>query len=470
MAMAWLGLTGCASDWDAARAARTGLLSDAQASEGVPLSASASRAMEGFSSLPDHGQFALRDNSRKPQVRGAHTAYPVRLSEEHALNAARAGGRLIVNAPNGETIALEYERHVAHADGNWTWIGRGPNQTDAIITFGDAAVFGSLPRISGEPLRLTMGGGRAWLVDTDSDKLPNRNRAVTRADGVDYLVPAKSKAEIARNKASTATFPSDSSITYFAEPSTIDLVVGYTPGFAASLGGTPRAVTRIHYLVDVANQAYANSMIDATLRLAGVIQIDYPDNTDNKQALEEISGRGPRGTRDRAFAALNAARETYRADLVSLLRHFHAPQNNGCGIAWMIGGGQAGIAPDDAVYGYSVVSDGADLDEGDGGTYFCRDESLVHELGHNMGQAHNIEDSGVPGVDAYAYGHRETIAGGFYTVMAYQLPAGNQSAILHFANPNVEYEGRPTGIMDASDNARSMNRALPAIAGFREAP
>lgn len=466
-AIACLALTGCASDWDAARAARPGLLSDAQASERIAPSAGAGR--EGFASLPDRGQLTARDNSRRLQVRGAHTAYPVRLSEEHALNAAHEGGRLIFDAPDGQTIALEYERHVAHPDGNWSWIGRGPNQADAIITFGDAAVFGSLPRNFGEPLRLTMGGGRAWLVDTDSNDLPDRNRAATRTDGVDYLVPSKSKAEIARNKASTATFPSDPSITFFGELSTIDLVVGYTTGFADSLGGTSQALTRIHYLVDIANQTYANSRVDATLRLAGAVRIDYPDNTDNKQALEEVSGRGPRGTRDRAFAALRAARETHRADLVSLVRHFNAPQNNGCGIAWMIGGGQAGISPDDAAYGYSVVSDGADVDESDGGTYFCRDESLVHEIGHNMGQAHNIEDSGASGIDAYSYGHRDTIAGGFYTVMAYQLPQGDQIGIRHFANPYVDYDGRPTGIANVSDNVRSMHRTLPIVAEFRHA-
>src|SRR3546814_15131477 len=66
---------------------------------------------------------------------------------------------------------------------------------------------------------------------------------------------------------------------------------------------------------------------------------------------------------------------------------------------------------------YSVVSDGTDLDEGDDNTYFCREETLAHELGHNMGQAHNDEDSDTTGVHAYSYGYRETSSIGFYTVM-----------------------------------------------------
>lgn len=461
-------LAGCASDWDAARAtaASAGARSPDSASGPV-----VPRAFVEFASLPDRGELAAPDTTRDAVTRGAYTAYPVRLSEQHALNAARAGGRLLVSALDGQVIALDYERHVEHPDGNWTWIGRDANRADAIITFGDKAAFGVLPRTRGGSLRLTMAGGRAWLVATDSDMLGDGNRAVTRSGEADYLVPPKLVPEAASNKATTATSPSDASITFFAENSTIDVVVGYSTGLAAALGGQSQAVTRITHLVDIANQSYANSVINATLRLAGTVPVDYPDATDNKDALQRLSGRGEEGhvAVDSAFAALRTARETHRADLVALVRHFRAPQNNGCGIAWLIGGGQTGIEPGDAAYGYSVVSDGLDLDESDGGTYFCRDESLVHELGHNMGQAHNAQDSDKPGVHAYSYGYREAAPEGFYTTMAYRLTSGGQTAIRHFANPNISYDGRPTGIVNVSDNARSMNQVLPAVAAFRVA-
>src|SRR3546814_14789314 len=75
---------------------------------------------------------------------------------------------------------------------------------------------------------------------------------------------------------------------------------------------------------------------------------------------------------------------------------------------------------------YSVVSDGTDLDEGDDNTYFCREETLAHDLGHNMGQAHNDEDSDTTGVHAYSYGYRETSSIGFYTVLAYPQADGSQ--------------------------------------------
>src|SRR3546814_876069 len=154
--------------------------------------------------------------------------------------------------------------------------------------------------------------------------------------------------------------------------------------------------------------------------------------------------------------------------MVWLVRAVRTPENAGCGIAGLIGGEETGISQADGPFGYSVVSDGTDLDEGDDNTYFCREETLAHELGHNMGQAHNDEDSDTTGVHAYSYGYRETSSIGFYTVMAYPQADGSQFAIRRFANPNVTYLSRATGVANQSDNVRSLNQVMPIIATFRD--
>src|SRR5690606_13259947 len=208
------------------------------------------------------------------------------------------------------------------------------------------------------------------------------------------------------------------------------------------------------------------------VRLVKTLQVNYADNTDNGDALEKLtgykSGSGPI-TPDPAFDELRETRDEVGADLVSLVRAFRTPENAGCGIAWLLGGGQAGIDPDqDAEFGYSVVSDGTDLDEEDDNTYFCREETLAHELGHNMGQAHNEEDSSTSGLHAYSYGYREAASDGFYTVMAYPQADGDQFSIRHFANPNVDYMNRPTGVANQADTVRSLNQSMPIVATFRE--
>lgn len=469
-------LAGCTADWDSSRTSAKGLALRSSRPETASLqdrrsdSAAArigARGARGFASLTDRGEllaYAMPRDQRLAQKPG--TAFQVRLSEEHAFNAAHEGGRIVVPLPDGGSAALTYERHVEHPDGNWSWIGRDENGTDAVITFGEKAAFGTIPQSDGESWRLTMASGRSWLTKND------RNRIAAMGSGkrasTDALVPPDVAGDVSQSESPGA----HSNVTMMASDGalaavTVDVLVGYTNGLAAALGGQSQAVTRINNLIDITNQAYTNSGVNATVRLVGTQQVTYPDATDNGVALEEVSGQTQTGptTPNPAFAALRAARDTLRADLVVLLRDFQSPENNGCGIAWLIGSGQTGIEQADAPYGYSVVSDGSDLDGGD--TFFCRDESFAHEIGHNMGQAHNAENSTSSGVHSYSYGYRETFSTGFYTIMAYALTGANQTGIRYFANPNITFNGRPTGVANVSDNTRSMNQTMPIVATFR---
>ena len=97
----------------------------------------------------------------------------LQLSEAHALRAIGDGG-MVVNAPDGQPIRLKYERLVEHQDGNWSWIGRpdgSPNAPEAVLTFGEKAVFGSIPYGNQPALQVQTRAGRTWMVETDPRKL-----------------------------------------------------------------------------------------------------------------------------------------------------------------------------------------------------------------------------------------------------------------------------------------------------------
>lgn len=466
-------LCGCSSDWSAGLSdQRQAQRSGAAAAEGsapAPAPASAPRA---FARAPDLG--SLVQYPSKPVVRqtGAYTWHAAQLSEEHALRAT-VDGELQFDSPDGRRITLDYVRHVEHPDGNWSWIGRGQGGEDTVITFGEHAVFGTIPQQDEPALRLTMADGISWVVSADPKQLAEIDNAATRPEVMDFFIPPKlgtAAGSGGMTVAGATAVPASTTGTTI-----IDVLVGYTVGFASNLGGDSAALTRVHNLVDITNQAYVNSQVNAQLRLVHSMSVNYADATKNGLGLEELTGfKAPstQTTPAAAFAPLRQARETYGADLVVLVRRFQDPENEGCGIAWLIGGGRSGIAQRDEYFGYSVVSDGRDQGT-DGKTYFCREETFAHELGHNMGSQHDRanakKESGDVSYGAYDYsfGNKtDSATGNFYTVMAYG--DSGQTRYRVFSNPRTTYcGGYACGVENQSDNARSLNQTVGTIASFR---
>jgi peptidyl-Asp metalloendopeptidase len=430
-----------------------------------------------FATMPDHGTLLAYDRSQQPLHRGAQTYHAVQLSEAHAMNAAAPGKSIELPMPSGGTVRIDYLRHEEGLDGNWSWVGKTADGLDAVITFGESAVFGRIAQRDTEALRLTMSAGRSWLVESDPSKMLDGNLG-RDPDESDVLIPHNVVAAVIAKKRSAAAMTAAADEA--AGPAeTVDVVLGFTSGLVTKYGSAANANTRLANLVAITNQGYVNSLVTPRIRLVRTLEVSYIDTNSNDTALEALTGYTCSTTGCTAqtvpteLVPLRTARDTYGGDLVSLVRPFQAPQHQGCGIAWLLGGGGFTIDNTDAPFGYSVISDGTDVDEGDGRTYFCREETLSHELGHNMGQQHNIEDAGVPpdtGTHSYSYGYREATTTGFYTVMAYRLPNSSQFSINYFGNPSVNYAdtGRPTGTATA-DNARSLNLSMPLVVQFRNA-
>lgn len=494
LALSLIGLfAGCSADWhassrDTASQTRPAVAIPDQAQ--LPASLP-QRAPGGFASLPDRGDLVAYDHSRTPVRTKAYVWHPVEVSEEHAVRAI--GGELVLSAPNGEPIRLRYERHLEHKDGNWTWIGRPLGAlpgVEAIITFGEKAVFGTIPYGDRIPLNLTIEKGKAWLMETDG-------RAVATLDAAnpketDALLPPSLRKPMSRSggSLSSAAAPVAEAVPLDAT-TTVDVLLGYTAAFATRLGGQSQAHTRLTFITDVANQSFQNSQIDARVRLVKTVQVSYPDATPNKTALHELTGVactdsgceyvGPAV----ALQPLHTARDQYGADVVSLVRNFNYPENEGCGIAWVIGGGQSSYQASDEYAGMSVVSDSNGT--GGGGSfpddgYVCRTETLAHEIGHNLGSTHdratargtddsngdgNLLDPEEYGRYPYSFGYKTAAgAGNFFTVMAYG--DSGQSGYRVFSNPAItSCGGFACGFADSADNARSLRQTMPIAATFR---
>ena len=440
-------------------------------------------AGQAFASLPDRGELVAY-SAGDVRHDGAYTWHRAGLSEAHALRSI-VDGHLRLTTPSGELLDVQYDRHVEHGSGDWTWVGHAPGHPEqqTILTFGPHAAFGSIAQPDGLPLRLTVRNGVSWVVETDPRKVASIRNAATTPSRPDFHVPPKIHGLAPGADATGAGMPMASAPSMAqaaaATTTTVDLVLGYTAAFASDNGGASGAMTRLNFLVDVANTAYTNSGISAKVRLVKALQVNYTDASSNEDTLEKLtgydSGSNTQTTPDPAFNALRAAREQYGADLVSMVRSYRDPENDGCGIAWLIGGGQSGVATSDSYFGYSVVSDGTDQGT-DGKTYYCLDETLAHEMGHNMGAAHDADtskgddgtlDADEYGAYPYSFGYKTTSStGNFYTVMAY----GDTGQHLYriFSDPRSTFcGGRACGNANNADNARTLSQTIPTIAKFR---
>jgi peptidyl-Asp metalloendopeptidase len=426
-------------------------------------------AAKSIANAPDHGALVSYQNNGAPTKReGAFTYYPVAISEAHALKAL-VTGELSMPMPDGSQVKIKYERHDESPDGNWTWIGRvvgGDPRQEAIVTFGEKAVFASIPQAHGAPLSIQTRNGALFAVQTDASKLKSPNKGHN-----DMLVPAAlAVREAAAAQVQANAQVSQNAISQNAPPTaanTVDVAIGYTAGYRAFYGSQSATTTRLTFLVQVGNQAYSNSVINGYLRLVSATEVAYTDSTSNQTALHELTGSN--GTANVAIPAsltpLRTARDQYGADIAILVRDFQQPEHQGCGVAWLIGANQKEIIPSDASWAYAVVSDGDDAGT-DGQSYFCAPETLVHEASHLMGSAHDRANSTTTtGRYPYSYGYKTT-NGNFYTVMAYGDEG--QTAYRVFSNPNLTIcGGNACGIANEADNARSLNQTIALVAQFR---
>jgi len=198
----------------------------------------------------------------------------------------------------------------------------------------------------------------------------------------------------------------------------IDVMVLYSKGLRQQLGSRELMEAKIQHLIDLANSSYDNSNIGARLRLVHSQEVDYDDTINQQDALDALTNNTG------VFKGVEGLRDTYGADQVTLLRKY-LHSHDGCGLAWLI----KHNTPQD---GYAVVRNG-EIKNGHK-TYYCPDTSYAHELGHNMGCAHDRDHAHSQGKYSYSYGHwfQGTDDNWYRTIMSYACKNHNCSQIEYF--------------------------------------
>ena len=301
---------------------------------------------------------------------------------------------------------------------NLTWRGKLTDKKfsgDVVITQ-NGGVFSGIIYSPDAVYEIVAIGDKHFLVELDQSLFPEC------AGGV--------KGEEAHGKSQLGSGPATDS------GDRIDVLVVYTAAVRDAAGGDAQAQTLAQQSIDATNTAYINSRIRQRVRLVGA----------QLTALVETGSFSTELSNLRADAATATARDATRADLVAMLTTSTAA----CGIGYLMG-----ALPGNPVNGYTVTAR----------TCAVGNLSFAHELGHNMASHHNPENGGTA-IFPYGYGHY--VNGSYRTVMSYVDPCtAGCTRVAYFSNPNVIFNGVPTGIDNARDNARSINNTADSIANYR---
>lgn len=256
----------------------------------------------------------------------------------------------------------------------------------------------------------------------------------------------------ASSTASTPAATRAANMTPNAGP-TIDVMVLYTTDVKNAQGGPAQTQAFIDQAIAVTNQTYANSGINQRINLVHAEEVSYPESGD----LETDLGR-LRGTSDGFLDNIHAIRDSYGADMVSLI-----VQNSSggvCGIAYLMTTVSTSFAPN----AFSVVQSDCAVDN----------LSFPHELGHNMGATHDWYIDGSTQPYPYMHGYVNT-AGKWRTVMAYNNECADSGFVCqrlpYWSNPDLLYLGDPMGVPEgsfhAADNRKVLNNTASTVAQFR---
>jgi hypothetical protein len=318
---------------------------------------------------------------------------------------------------------------------NMVWRGRlqSDGSSKVTLTFHEGFLFGHIQN-GRDAYIIRPQGGRTVveMLDTDSFAPEWGHDAATHGH---EMVPPVSGGDTIQESA-TAAAPAASA------DGTVQIVLMsvYTPQARAAAGGTAQIEARVQAAVDQANTAFINSNMIARYFLAHTAEVPRNDSGDLVTDLNWV-------TSDAAVASL---RNTYGADMVSLIVASGGPY---CGVGWVQRNPGAGFAN----YAFQAT----DID-------CLSNQTLAHEHGHNLGFEHDPANAGIgPSGASYPWSFGHYVNGAFRTIMSYNPCTESCPRVLHFSNPDVLYNGVPTGILDQRDNAQTGDLTASIVANFR---
>ena len=244
----------------------------------------------------------------------------------------------------------------------------------------------------------------------------------------------------------------------------INVMVVYTPAARIGLGGTAGIITEINLAVTMANAAFTASGVGTQFNLAHTAEVAYTEYIGGATACggDPCSNSFDTSLYDLTLTAdgiidnVHALRDQYKADVVQMIISDHTSG----GLGWVMQPGHIGNTGF-ATAAFSIVD-----------WYGVAGWAFDHEIGHNMGSAHNRSIASVTGAYTYSYGYLSPTSQ-WHTIMAYGSSCGYCPRTEHWSNPAINHptSGQALGITvslpNEADNSTSLNNTKLTAANWR---
>ncbi len=376
---------------------------------------------DGASRQPDLPQKALQGRARHAKVN---------------FNALDADS-LELNLFEDTVLVAVRDSIVKNIQGGDVWVGHieGDSDSQVVLAVKGRSLMGTV-EYNERAYEIVFAGGATHAVrELDPNSLPAQ------------FEPEEMAHDNGLMEGDTTTSTSDASTSTDTVASTgevIDILIAYTPKARSNAGGAAGIESKILNTLTRSNQAYLNSKVNIQLNLVGLTETAYTEMGSIETALGRL-----KGTTDGYMDEIHTLRNQVGADIVVLV----TAESDYCGIAYRM----PSLSSSFAIYAFAVVHDDS--------KYNCigSNNTFAHEVGHVQGNMHNATSSTGTPIYPDSYGYQ--VCGNYRDIMAYSCTG--ETRIPYFSNPDVTWNGFPTGVLNTANAARSMNATASTIASFR---
>jgi len=340
------------------------------------------------------------------------------------------GSKIRLNLFDDANFVAVHDRVESNSPGITSWIGHldGVPDSDVILVINGDIMVGNITA-PGHGYQVQYTGAAHRVYQIDQSAFPPEAEPIP-VETTDLLA--------------------DQPVALADNCTSIDVMVVYDDDARAAAGGTAAMQALISLAVSETNIGYSRSNVAQRINLVHTAEVTYSEaGFDWVATLNRLTDPA-----DGYMDNVHILRDTYGADETVLLVNNY----NYCGIAWLM----TSVSPSFASHAFSVVSRGCAT-----GYY-----TFAHEMGHNMGSHHDRATAGGDqGAYTYSYGYQAPDRS-FRTVMAYDCPYGCPR-VNYWSNPDVLYNGQPTGVVytapNSADNRLSLNNTACTVANWRTA-